>query len=205
MQPARARRRQADLFRTGRPTRAAMAALLALAAGTVPIWHVAACSCAGGDLPGAIRAATVAFVGTAEASAEAPPTDLGPRTRYAFSVERASRQTGGTIEILAWSGSGGSCGVTFGIGERYVVIANNQDGRLETNMCNGNVPVDELPAAQRADLEALLPIVPERARVTEDDGEFGAVTGALPTIGLVAVLLVLAGASWFALRRRSVR
>ena len=202
MQPNALRKRQAGVFGTRAVTRVAMASLLALAAGTVPIWQVASCSCAGGDLPGAIRAATVAFVGTAEASAEAPPTELGPRTRYAFSVERASRQTGGTIEILAWSGGDAGCGVTFGIGERYVVIAHSQNGDLETNLCNGNVPVDGLPPAQQADLDALLPIVPERTAVPKDDHPFGAVSGALPAFVLVAALLVLVGASWLTLRRR---
>jgi hypothetical protein len=167
---------------------AALALSFALALAAVPISRVAACMCASGELPDAIHHADVAFVGVAQAMAEGPPADNQRRNLYRFSVERASRQTGATIEVAAWAGSDAGCGIEFEIGERWIVLATRWEGALDTNACTGNLRVDDLVAAERADLPRLLPVVPDAA----PEPTSAALERALPAIaiGLVVVALV---------------
>jgi hypothetical protein len=180
--------------RIRRVVRSAIACAFALAATTIPISQVAACLCAGGELPVAIPNADVAFVGVAEATADGPPADNQRRTLYTFSVERASRETGPTIEVAAWAGSGSSCGIDFGMGERWVVLATRWEGALDTNLCSGNLRVDDLEPAQRADLPRLLPIVPEAAQERAPEQVSTALERVLPAIAVGVAVLALVGA-----------
>jgi hypothetical protein len=180
--------------RIRRVVRSAIACAFALAATTIPISQVAACLCAGGELPVAIPIADVAFVGVAEATADGPPADNQRRTLYTFSVERASRETGPTIEVAAWAGSGSSCGIDFGMGERWVVLATRWEGALDTNLCSGNLRVDDLEPAQRADLPRLLPIVPEAAQERAPEQVSTALERVLPAIAVGVAVLALVGA-----------
>jgi hypothetical protein len=186
-------------MRPERPIRGILALVVVLAAGALSPWRVAACSCVGGELPEMIRGADVAFVGTPQRSAKAPRDELGPRNRYAFAVERANRETGATIEILAWSGGDAGCGIEFAIGERWLVLAHAQDGRLETNLCNGNVRVDELADPLRADLPQLLPLVPDPAPYEPATFEWAG-----PTLGVLAIVLLVGATSAFVFRRRGL-
>jgi len=180
--------------RIRRVVRCAIACAFALAAATIPISKVAACLCAGGELSVAIPNADVAFVGVAEATADGPPADNQRRTLYTFSVERASRDTGPTIEVAAWAGSGSSCGIDFGMGERWVVLATRWEGALDTNLCSGNLRVDDLEPAQRADLPRLLPIVPEAAPERAPEHVSTALERVLPAIVVGVAVFALVGA-----------
>ena len=189
MQPVSTLRRPGRMRRIRRVVRSAIACAFALAATTIPISQVAACLCAGGELPVAIPNADVAFVGVAEATADGPPADNQRRTLYTFSVERASRETGPTIEVAAWAGSGSSCGIDFGMGERWVVLATRWEGALDTNLCSGNLRVDDLEPAQRADLPRLLPVVPEAA----PEPTSTPLKPALPAIAIGFAVLAIVG------------
>ena len=85
-----------------------------------------------------------------------------PLVRYAFEVERASQVTPAVVEVAALDdGGGASCGFTFGVGERWLVVATSEGGSLRSNLCSGNVPVEGIGEAEIADLVDLLPVEPE--------------------------------------------
>ncbi len=193
MQPLGHNGRHPRMPRVTVPLRMLIGLVLALAVAGVTPARVAACSCAGGELPDAIRAADIAFIGVAEAAAAGPPSDIGPRTLYLFSVERASKPTGATIEVAAWSGGDASCGFDFAIGETWLVLAHRWEGALDTNLCSGNVHVDGLAAAQRADFERLLPVLPEAAPEGAPEQESTVLERALPALLIGVGILALVG------------
>jgi hypothetical protein len=184
-----------------RVVRAIAAFGMALSLSWVPLASVSACSCAMTTLPDAIRQVDVAIVGVAEAMADGPPAEKPRRTRVTFSVERASRETGATIEVAAWAGSDAGCGIEFGIGERWVVLATRWEGALDTNLCHGNLRVDDLAAAQRADLRRLMPVVPEAA----PEEQSSPLDIPAPVIGFLAATLLIGAAGFLAFRHGRVR
>lgn len=144
--------------------RGLVAAALAVAIIAAPVATVHACSCATLE-PGAAAAiefADLAFVGTVAASAQVgrDPAMGGPLVRYAFEVERASRATGPIVEVAAHDDGGGSCGFTFGVGERWFVVATREDGSLRSNLCSGNLLIEGMSDAEATDLGELLPMEP---------------------------------------------
>ena len=185
------------------PIRLLVAFGLTVALSAVPISRVAACSCGGGALPDAIRGATIALIGTVNRTADAAPDELGPRVRYEFAVERANRQTGPTVEIVAWAGGGGSCGVTFGRGERWLILAHSMEGSLQTNLCSSNMLVDDVPPADRASLPELMPFEPTEAHEPEPGESPNLLADALPLIliGGIVVAAAVGTAAWLLGRR----
>ena len=148
---------------------AVAALILALGLAWSPSAVVQACSCAnvGGPVEVALAAAAdpqvVAFTGrVVDARAAGDGAFGGPVVAYSFEVDRASKPLGSLIEVNALDDPGGaSCGFTFGVGEEWFVAAYAQDGALETNLCSGNVPTQQLDAASRARLAEALPELPD--------------------------------------------
>ena len=187
------------------PIRFPVALGLTVALSAVPISRVAACSCASGALPDAIRGATIALIGTVNRTADAAPDEFGPRVRYEFAVERASRQSPPTVEIVAEAGSGGSCGITFAMGERWLILAHSREGALQTNLCSSNMLMDDVPPADRASLPELMPFEPTVAPEPEPAGPQALLADALPFIligGIVVVAAAVATGAWLLGRRR---
>jgi hypothetical protein len=203
MQPGGTIQRPARMSPRHALIRLAMIVLLALASAAIPIGKVAACSCAGLGTPADVVAASdVTFIGTVIDTASGGPAEFGgSNIRYAFDVERASAATEAVLVVEALDDPGGaSCGLVFGIGERWLVSAHLQGSELETNLCSGNRLADELPEAEAAAYAELLSEVPpEPAEPAEPSAGPDL---SLPAAILVAVLgaLVLGGVTFFAVR-----
>ena len=174
-----------------------LAAILGLVLGlcVVPIQQVAACDCAVRELPVAIADAEVAIIGSLARAGAAGP-DAEP-TEYVWSVERARDPMSAiTIRIAAWPDDGANCGISFAADERWLVLAYQGEGGLETNGCMSNVRLDTA-AAEVIDLvesEVAIPVDPQAA------AEPGGAPPVPILVGLGA-LAVVAAISFLAFRR----
>lgn len=185
--------------------RGIVAAGLAVATLAAPGAIVHACSCVGFSTAEAVEAATIAFVGTVAGRAPGghDPMLGAPLVRYAFAVERASKATGPTVEVVSHDDPGGaSCGFSFGQGERWFVAAMAQDGLLRTSLCSGNAPIEGLGDADMAELVELLPVEPSPAAAPS--GDAGPSVPAPLLAALIGVSILAAGSAW-AFRRGRAR
>lgn len=187
--------------RISAPARSALllAVVLSLATMAMPLAFVAACSCVGFAGPEeSIAAAELAFVGSAvEAAPGGADPGMGMGTvRYAFEVERASAPTDAVIEVQALDDPGGAaCGFSFGMGERWLVMAHRQDGALQTNLCSGNMLLTQLDEGDLDRVMSALPATPDPpADAQSAPGQpatlLPVLVGGLAALGLVAVMLV---------------
>ena len=107
-----------------------------------PTARVAACDCAMTELAEAIRGAEVAFVGRLAGTAEVPAAGVGndpAELSWTWNVERSRDPiSADRISVAAWEDDGANCGVAFGADERWLVVAEVTEGRLETNGCMRN-------------------------------------------------------------------
>lgn len=174
---------------------------LAIAASAVPVTTVSACSCAmPGTLAESVALADLAFVGTVIDAAALPedPAAFGPMFGYAFEVERASAASDAVTEIRAVGNDGGaSCGLEFGIGERWFVVARRDGASLQTDLCSGNLLVDGLAPADIEQLVVLLPVEPLASAAdapAEDRAESSdlppMVPAALGALAIVAIMVL---------------
>jgi hypothetical protein len=176
-------------------------AIIGLAIGVtfVPVRQVAACDCAMRELPDAIAEADVAIVGTlagASTAAAAPGPVTGP-TEYVWSVERArDPMSAVTITIAAWPDDGANCGISFAAGERWLVLAYQSEGRLETNGCMSNVRLDASVPDTVALVESMVASPVDPRATAEGGGSFPA-----PILVAVGALAVVAAISALAFRR----
>ena len=177
---------------------------------SIPIARVAACSCGMAETAEAIRSAQLAFVGTVTDQRDTGrQSEFGDRMHeYAFAVERSTLPTDEVAVIVA-GGNGASCGITFANGEEWLILSQRTAEGLETNLCSGNVRMSDIGADERAAILEMLPSQPsttpgaEPAEAPAEREEVGAGALAVPVLaGGLAVLL--AGAAWFVMRRRSV-
>jgi hypothetical protein len=178
---------------------ARLAAASALALGTtwIGVTAAVACSCAWTELPQAIAEAEVAIIGTLavadapNAGAPAEPTD------HVWTVERSrDPMSAGTITIGSWPDDGASCGITFASHERWLVLAYQADGGLETNGCMRNVRLADAAPDELDAIDALV-VTPVSPSDTADPAP------AIPTPLLVALgaVAVVAAISILAFRR----
>lgn len=95
-----------------------------------------ACQCMGGQRPcqQALRAGVVVFVGRV---LETIPTNLVGYTMR-FGVEEALTDNLGAEVRVQTGFGGGDCGTPLSPGERFLVIANKENGKLWTGACMGN-------------------------------------------------------------------
>lgn len=180
----------------GRAWRVATSVAFALALISVPIVQVAACSCAMGETDAQIREARLAFIGTVvdqrQTGARNPIGDT--MVEYAFEVERASGPANALTLVAAGSG-GASCGITFATGETWLIIVPEASDMGDTHLCAGNLRLADLGAEERAEIEALLPVVPSADPAGEASGGFSvplAVLVVAIAVGAVAVIGLLA-------------
>ena len=172
---------------------------LLVGASLVPLRQVAACDCALTELPQAIGDADVAIVGTlvGASAAGAPPGMAAGPTTYAWKVERArDPMSATTLTVAAWPDDGANCGISFAADERWLVLAYDTKGVLETNGCVRNV---RLADAMAEDIEVIDALV----ATSVAPGAAAPSAWTLPTPLLVAVgaLGVLAVISLLAFRR----
>ncbi|HJP71942.1 MAG TPA: hypothetical protein VJ975_09505 [Candidatus Limnocylindria bacterium] len=185
----------------------ALAAAFAFAA--LPIEQVAACSCAQLSVEEAAANAQVVFAGTVAdeqpvargdgpikaIAATAPmPGQLGA-VLYTFKVDGVAKgDVGDQIELLG-GGDGASCGMSFGLGERWLVFASWDGAVHSTSLCSGNLLL-------APDEEPPLPLSAPGGEAAPPDAPIQIPWTALGVLGAVAVVLV---ASWFAFRSEPSR
>ncbi|MBK6734240.1 MAG: hypothetical protein IPG61_09130 [bacterium] len=133
------------------------AALLATAAPS----H--ACVCSNEPITRLFADADVVFVGTPTAWRD-PNEGAGSRSsadpiHYTFDVELAWKGVDtDTLTVLTPAG-GSSCGRSFQIGERYLILCHLRDGRPWTGLCSGDDLLQNAMAARYL-LSAPVPVVP---------------------------------------------
>ena len=175
--------------------RAVIAVILAATAATVPVYRASACSCIPFGAPEEVLATQdLTFIGSVVDAAEGGVGPFGGRTTlYAFDVERASASTDAIVVVKADMSS--TCGVSFGMGERWLVSAYRSGVDLETGLCSGNQLADDMEPAELATYVELLDSVPPD--VTEaiadevmPDLSLAVVVAVLALLGLVGVVVV---------------
>ena len=105
-----------------------------------------ACSCMPQTKPQLADNASVIFTGTVTSVGAVygwPAWACGPRSTaeratFGFDVETVFKGESSRSVTVTTAMSGASCGFEFVAGKRYTVFARSIDGRLETNLCNGN-------------------------------------------------------------------
>ena len=181
-----------------RPIRILQAAAVAMLLTAVPIASASACSCAMTELDQAVNEATVAFVGYPVSVEPAPRTEIGETVLTTWAVERSRDPIGAdTIAVRSWVDSGANCGISFAADERWLVLAYESDGVLETNGCNQNRRLDGSDPEGEAAIASMLTVVPEAQPAAQD-------AVAIPTavVALGAAALLVVAVSLLAFRRR---
>ncbi|HSI99561.1 MAG TPA: hypothetical protein VLA59_04175 [Patescibacteria group bacterium] len=176
-----------------------LAVAAALAFSAVPIVSVMACSCMETSVEQAVAEADLAIVGTLVAVQAPPPDALDQpmamewaieRSRDALDVDRAT--------IIGWPDNGANCGVSFEVGERWLVLASMTDAGLETHGCLPNRPLDADDPESAAIVDAMPPVGTSATPEPAEGGELP-----LPLIAGGGALALLAALSLLAFRRRA--
>ncbi len=167
--------------------------------------RVAACSCIEQSLADAVRGADVAFVGTVTGTDRPVPAAFQPGAEeitWSWEVER-SRDVleSNRIDLVAWPDDGANCGVSFGVGERWLVIAHGFEGRLSSSSCAMNQRMDDVEPPVAAEIESMLTVVPPAEPAAAGAGS---AAPSAPILFMGAAIAVVAAVSgWAFLRRRA--
>jgi hypothetical protein len=176
---------------------------LALGLLAMPVEQVAACSCVGFGPEEAAAAADAVFAGTVVAdrpigtepgrpfAATVPfPEQFGQRM-YTFAVDGVAKGDVATsIDVLA-GGDGASCGMSFGMDERWLVFTTFDGGTHTTGLCSGNLPLE-------AGADSPLPLTAPEAAA---EAASASVEIPFPAIALLAIVAIVLAVSWFAFAR----
>ena len=183
-----------------------LAALFAIGLASVPLEQAAACSCAQSTPEQAAEFADAVFAGTvinaqvvgvetgplgAMAATRPAPAELG-QTIYTFDVDGVAKGPVGTQVDVLGGGDGASCGMSFGLNERWLVFTTWDGAMHSTGLCSGNVPLE-------AGGEAPLPLTAPTGGDPEP-APSGVPVAVLILIGIVGAVV---GVSWLAFRRGS--
>lgn len=165
--------------------------------------RVAACSCMEQSLADAIRGADMAFVGTLTATDRPVPAAPQAGAReivWSWDVER-SRDALSTarIDLAAPPADGANCGVSFGLGERWLVVAHQFEGRLTSTSCSMNQLMDGSAPDVEEQVAAMLTVVPAE-EPSEPDAQPSAPS--LPVLLIVGAVALVAAVSALAFVRR---
>lgn len=105
------------------------------------------CTCIGSNPCGTDRSAEAVFVGVAERDEMVRVRGVA-RIVHTFAViENLRGELPGKVEVATGLES---CDAVFEKGKSYLVFVRSIDGRLETNLCAGNRPLDRAAAARSA-------------------------------------------------------
>ena len=173
---------------------------VALAASAVPAARVAACDCMMMSPDEAVAAAEVAFTGTVAgerpiAENREPRDGTGGvgNVLYAFEVDGVAKgDVGATVEVLS-GGDGASCGVSFGVGDRWLIFASRETDVLATHLCSGNLALAPGEAAP-------IPVSPPPAGEPQEVGRGLPVAVLVPAFALAALAAASAYLFWRAER-----
>lgn len=181
-----------------------LAAALAIGLASVPLRQVVACSCAQFGVEEAARGADAVFAGTvvgeqpvgagkgpmgAMAATVPVPGAVG-QIAYTFAVDGVAKGDLPLEVVVLAGGDGASCGMSFGMGERWLVFASWDGSVYTTGLCSGNLPLGDGE-------EPPLPLVaPAGDREAAEAAEVP--WSALGVLGVVVLGLLV---SWVAFRR----
>lgn len=186
-----------------RCARVALSLLSFMVLMAVPM-RVAACSCMEQSLAEAVRGADFAFVGTLVSTDKPIPVPMQPGTGEivgSWQVDRARDAIDtNRIDLAAWPDDGANCGVSFSVGERWLVIAHRAEGRLSTSSCAMNQRMDGVEPDVAADIELMLSVVPAAEPADPDAQPFMPSMPVVFMVGAIALLVAVSG--WAFLRRR---
>lgn len=176
------------------------AALLAIGVSIIPLATVSACSCADmADLGDAIADAEVAIVGTVASVERTGNGELGEGLLTTWSLASSRDPVpSSTLAIHSTKDDGANCGMSFGIDERWMVLAYRGERGLETNGCMMNRRLD----GTDAEVEALIAEAMSPVTVAADP-EGGPPQIPLPLVGLGAAAVLIGLVSLLAFRRAS--
>ncbi len=166
--------------------------------------RVAACSCMEQTLAEAVRGADVAFVGTLAGTDQAIPAAMQPGMSeivWTWDVERSRDPTEtAQLQLAAWPDDGANCGVSFGLGERWLVIAHQSEGRLSSSSCAMNQLMDGTQPDVEAQIVGMVTVVPAAEPgepAAQDSAPSWPVWFVMGTVALLAVI-----SAWAFLQRR---
>ncbi len=166
--------------------------------------RVAACSCIEQTLADAVRGADVAFVGTLVGTDRPIPAAMQPGMEeivWSWDVERSRDKIDTAhIQLAAWPDDGANCGVSFGLGERWLVIAHQGEGGLSSSSCSMNQLIDGSQPDMEAQIAEMVTVVSPG-----EPGEPAAQDSApsLPVLLITGAIALLAAISaWAFLQRR---
>ncbi len=166
-----------------------------------PTARVAACDCAMTELPQAIRDAEVAFIGVLAGTDEPLPAPVAggpPEITWTWQIERSRDPiSADRISVTAWQDDGANCGVAFGVDERWLIVGDVADGRLQTNGCMRNQRMDRTDPDGEAIIESLV----THSVAPGEPAEGGAPSVPMPVIVLLAGAAAVALISFMAFRR----
>lgn len=173
----------------------AVAAAFALTA--LPTHTVMACSCMETTVEQAVAEADLAIVGTLAAVQAPPPDVIDEPMVMEWAIERSRDPLGiDRATILGWPDNGANCGVSFELGDRWLVLASMTEAGLETHGCLPNRLLDTDDPESAAIVDAMSPVGTSSSS-TSTEGE----DPPLSLIGGGAALLLLAALSLLAFRR----
>jgi hypothetical protein len=181
--------------------RALAALALALGAASLPQTVAVACSCGFAGYDDTVAAADVAFIGTVVGENEPPPGGM-MAARYAFEVELSKAPMPSPYEMDATFGGDANCGFDMGIGEEWLVIASEWEGRLETNLCNGTTLTADLDRGELGRVKGML-TPNDPTAVPEQPGFILDVPA--PILGMLGAVAVVGALSVLAFRRDRIR
>ena len=146
----------------------------------------------------AVTEADLAIVGTLLAVHPAPAEAIDQPMTMEWAIERSRDPLDvDRATIIGWPDNGANCGVSFEVGDRWLVLASMTDAGLETHGCLPNRPLDADDPESAAIVDAMTPVGASETPNAEGDDL------ALPLIGGGAALLLLAALSVLAFRRRA--
>jgi len=174
-----------------------LALVAAFALVALPVEQVAACSCAQTTVKDAAAMADAVFAGTVvdernvgrgdgplrAVAATAPMPGLVGQVMYTFKVDGVAKgDVGAQLELLG-GGDGASCGMSFAVGERWLVFASWDGAVHTTSLCAGNLLLapDEAPP---------LPMTAPDAEVIPPDAPMEIPWTALGLLAAIAIVLV---------------
>lgn len=180
--------------------RSLLATAAALAFAAVPTVSVMACSCMETSVEQAVAEADLAIVGTLVGVQEPPADALDQPMAMEWAIERSRDPLDvDRATIIGWPDNGANCGVSFEVGDRWLVLASMTEGGLETHGCLPNRLLETDDPESASIVEAMTPVGSSAA----PEGAASGLDVPLPLVVGGAALALLAGLSVLAFRRRA--
>lgn len=183
--------------------RLATAAAVLTSALLIPTGRVAACDCALTPLRESVAEADVAIVGTLVSQVGPAPREDGQSVEHmwTWAIERSRDPIDpGELTVLGWTDDGANCGVSFGSGERWLIVAHLEGGHLRTNGCLPNRQIEGDDPELAALVEAMIPT--SEFATSAEPGTFSVPPQAIPIVLAIGAIGVV---SLWAFRRDRAR